>query len=398
MPVDLLPGTPASATAAFAVPLRTDYVDGDYTLIVGTNNSSTGGITTASTGYTEIITADSVNGSTSAHVGIYVKKWAAGDTDPTFDTSGRSGGVAIRVTGAHAATFLDVTAAVTQAASGATAVDAPSVTPFTLGAQLVTVHVGRRSTNGLPPTWTAPTGMTEVVEAGGNVAASTNSSLVVTTLSGLTAGTPTGVRTATASLSTTGAFGVSFAIKEAATAPAQGAAAGSWSFTGTAAGSTDRAGTASGSWAFTGAASGQATRTGTAAGTWSFASAASGTAPAIAANTGTATGAWSFTGAATGSTSRSGTASGAWSFSGAATGAAPSTTPPTHSYGRSTITPSVGTAVLAGNGTSTAAVTGGTVGGFGFDFGLSFAVPTVTGPVTATITPTAPGTAELQLD
>lgn len=230
MALTLTAGTPAQSTSSVTtqtVNLDPATVDGDWTIVLTTlNSSSTGNVLTGPTGWdTVLASTDTVNGSTSAHIGIWAKKYVAGD--PTTATvtcpnaSGRIATLPVRVQGADATTLLDVVPVVTQANANTTAPVAPSITPATTGAALVSVFMARSGSTGVFIDFTTPTGMSLVGSAHGNMTSSTNSCETVFAQTGLTAGTATGTRSSTASSTTSGALALSFAIKPStATAPA----------------------------------------------------------------------------------------------------------------------------------------------------------------------------------
>jgi alkaline phosphatase D len=406
-------GTPAQSTASVSsinVPLTgLTFTTGDYLLLFCTSNASGGGLA-APAGYSTLLAStDTVNGSTSGHGAVYYKAASAGEAAPTVTlASGRVGVLPIKATGYDTSTLIAVAAAVTQAASGATSVAAPSLTAPADGT-LVTVHVGRNGSNGAPPTWTPPSGMTELGEAGGNLTSSTNTSLEVS-FQEVTSGTATGSKAATASLATQGAFGASFLLRAATVVtPKTGSGSGSWTFAGAGVGKRTPRSSGTGSWAFVGSGTGRRVPQASGAGGWGFtgtgagsktsrgagsgllawAGAGTGAAPVVTPAAGHGGGTWTFAGSGSGTTQRRGTGAGlvswagtgtgkrtagatgagTWTFTGTGTGTSPGTTPYTpHVYVTATLTGDgtstavltsngTGTAVLAGNGQSTAALT-----------------------------------------
>lgn len=219
MAITFTAGTSVESTASVAsttVTLPAGLADGDYTIIVVSLNASTGTITTPS-GWTDILpTTNSVNGSTSDALAIFYRKWVSGDTDPVVATkSGRVAMTPIKVSGADATTFVDVAATVTQAASGATTIEAPSITPAST--TLVCVFNGRDANNGdfLTPFSSLSASMTEIAEASGKATTATNAGHCIA-FEVVTAGAATGTRQVNPSQATTGAMGVSFSLNEAA--------------------------------------------------------------------------------------------------------------------------------------------------------------------------------------
>jgi hypothetical protein len=197
------------------VTLPSGLTDGDYTIIFVTLNASSGNITTPS-GWTNILPdTNSANGSTSMAHAIFYRKWQSGDGDVAVSTSnGRVAATPVRVQGADGTTFVNTAADLTQAASGAVTITAPSITPSST--VLVCSFAGRDATNGdvLDPWTNLSAGLTKIAEANGRAASQTNAGHCIA-YEVVTADSATGTRQADAAQATTGAFGVSFALNEA---------------------------------------------------------------------------------------------------------------------------------------------------------------------------------------
>lgn len=214
--VTLTAGTPFQATGSVTsgvVNLPAGLTTGDYTFLFCTLNASSGSIT-GPAGWSTALASEQSTASTSHVTAIYYRDWQSGDTDPTVTcSSGRLAVLPVQVSGADTSNPIEGTVGSTSQASATTSVDAPSQTSVT-SELLVTAHAGRSSTNGVFITWTPPSGMTELGEAGGQAAAATNASIEVA-FEIITAGATTGARTATASSTATGSRGVSMLMKAA---------------------------------------------------------------------------------------------------------------------------------------------------------------------------------------
>jgi hypothetical protein len=221
MAVTLTPGTAVQSTTSVTTltpTLPSGLVSGDYVLVVATSNASGGGFTGISAGWTAVLAStDSVNGSTSLHGAIWVRKWVNGDTSPVLTfASGRAGAICIRVNGADPTTFLNVAASVTQGTGTTqTTVSAPTLTPTAAGIALVTTMFARSATGNTFITFTTPAGMTTTGYARGNDTTTTNSALSAFYDNSETSGVATGVRTSTLSTTATGSFGAAFLINPA---------------------------------------------------------------------------------------------------------------------------------------------------------------------------------------
>lgn len=206
-----------SATST-TVSLPAGMADGDYTIVFISVNASSANITTpTAAGWTAILPdTNSANGSTSMAHAIFYRKWVSGDGDLVIShSSGRACATPVKVSGADGTTFVDTAASVTQAASGATTIVAPTITPTSTA--LVCVFTGRDANNGdvLDPWTNLSSGLTKIAEANGRAATQTNAGHCIA-YEIVTADSATGTRQADAAQPTTGAFGVSFALTEAA--------------------------------------------------------------------------------------------------------------------------------------------------------------------------------------
>lgn len=219
MAITFTAGTSVESTASVTsttVTLPAGLADGDYTIIVASLNASTGFITTPS-GWTDILPyTNSANGSTSDTLAIFYRKWVSGDTDPVVATkSGRVAMTPIKVSGADPTTFVDVAGTVTQAASGATTIVAPSITPASTS--LVCVFNGRHVSSGvyLDPWTNLSADLTKIAEANGRASTATNAGHCIANAT-VAASVATGTRQADPANATTGAMGVSFSLNVAA--------------------------------------------------------------------------------------------------------------------------------------------------------------------------------------
>lgn len=219
MPLTFTAGTSVESTGSVTsttVTLPAGLAAGDYTIIVVSLNASSGTITTPS-GWTDILPqTNSVNGSTSDCHAIFYRKWVSGDTDPSVTTkSGRVAMTPVRVQGADASTFVDISATVTQTASGATTVTAPTITPTST--TLVCTFNGRDAANGnfQTPYSNLSASMTSIAEASGKATSQTNAGHLIA-YEVVTANSATGTRQADPAQSVEGAMGVSFSLNAAA--------------------------------------------------------------------------------------------------------------------------------------------------------------------------------------
>jgi len=215
----LIPGTPtesAGSVTSLTATLPSGFVTGDYVMVIAGHVATAGGLT-APAGYSTLISATTVNGAASGHLAVYYKKWASGEANPTVTcVSGRMTVLPVRVSGADQTTFAEIAAQVTQAAASATAVDAPAITT-TKATQVVNVFFGRITTGQY--TWSPPAGTTELADTSSRDTTGSSNVAVELVTETVTPGTSSGVNTATASASLTGALGISFAITPAAPNP-----------------------------------------------------------------------------------------------------------------------------------------------------------------------------------
>jgi hypothetical protein len=123
----------------------------------------------------------------------------SGDTAPSVpEPASRYAWSTVAVQGADQTTPLDVTPT-TDTNSGVAYPDvrAPSITPVTPGALLLTVHGARNGTNSATTTFMPPSGMTELGETTSNIASKSNAAIELNSLA-LTDTSATGTKTATA--------------------------------------------------------------------------------------------------------------------------------------------------------------------------------------------------------
>lgn len=219
MAIAFTAGTSVEGTGSASstqVSLPSGLTDGDYTIVFISVNASSANIT-APSGW-EVILPDtnSANGSTSMAHAIFYRKWVSGDGSVTIShSSGRACATPVKVSGADGTTFVNTAASVTQAASGAATIVAPTITPSST--TMVCVFAGRDANNGdvLDPWTNLSAGLTKIAEANGRAATQTNAGHCIA-WDEVTADTATGTRQADAAQPTTGAFGVSFALNEGA--------------------------------------------------------------------------------------------------------------------------------------------------------------------------------------
>ena len=219
MAIAFTAGTSTESTASqtsTTVTLPAGIAAGDYTIIFISVNASSASITTPS-GWTNILAStNSVNGSTSMAHAIFYRRWVSGDSNPVISHSnGRVGATPVKVSGADATTFVNTTGAVTQAASGAVTIVAPTITPTST--VMVCSFTGRDANNGdvLDPWSNLSSGLTKIAEGNGRATNATNAGHCIAWAT-VTSGAATGTKQADAVQATTGAFGVSFALNEAA--------------------------------------------------------------------------------------------------------------------------------------------------------------------------------------
>ncbi|MDJ0457036.1 hypothetical protein PUN71_007485 [Arthrobacter sp. NQ7] len=158
--------------------------------------------TTAPPGWTRAIADFTSAGSTSAHQAVWYRVMQSGDTAPSVpEPAARYAWSTVAVQGASRTTPLDVTPT-TDTNSGVAYPDvrAPSITPVTPGALLLSAHGVRNGTNSATTTFTPPSGTTELADATSNIASKSNAAIEVNSLP-LTDTTATGTKTATAASS-----------------------------------------------------------------------------------------------------------------------------------------------------------------------------------------------------
>ena len=157
---------------------------------------------TAPAGWTRAVGDFTSASSASAHQAVWYRVMQAGDTAPSVpEPTSRYAWSTVAVQGANTTTPLDVTPA-TDNNTGVAYPDvrAPSITPVTPGALLLTAHGVRNGTNSATTSFTPPAGTTELGDATSNIAAKSNAAIEVNALT-LTDTSATGTKTATAASS-----------------------------------------------------------------------------------------------------------------------------------------------------------------------------------------------------
>lgn len=157
---------------------------------------------TAPAGWTQAVGDFTSAGSTSAHQAVWYRVMQAGDGAPSVpEPASRYAWSTVAIQGANTTTPLDVTPA-TDTNSGVAypGVRAPSITPVTPGALLLTAHGVRNGTNSATTSFTPPSGSSELGDVTSSVAAKSNAAIEVDSLS-LTDTAATGTKTATAASS-----------------------------------------------------------------------------------------------------------------------------------------------------------------------------------------------------
>lgn len=218
MAVTLFAGTVTEPTASVssATPaLPAGLADGDYTFLFCSLVAATGTIT-GPVGWTEAVPSTRGVANTSHSFAVFYKKWVSGDANPVVGcTSGRLTVVPVRVVGADLTTPIGSIAVNNMTATDPnTSVIAPAVTA---AAQrlLVSVALARCSTNGAFLTYTAPSGMTTLVQGGSKSTTQSNASAAVFSKV-LAAAGDTGAQTAAVTGgTTTGAAGISILFNAA---------------------------------------------------------------------------------------------------------------------------------------------------------------------------------------
>lgn len=158
---------------AIVLPLPTGMQDGDWTIVVASQITSTSSIGAAPAGWTQILAPTAtVAANTSSTLAIYARKWVAGDaatvtiSPSVLNASSRWACAAIKVRGADAAALLEVGPIVEDDGGTTGILESASITAPTSKVGLI-VYYGRLSTNVFVTdgTWTVPAGGGKLVEA-----------------------------------------------------------------------------------------------------------------------------------------------------------------------------------------------------------------------------------------
>ena len=191
-----------TAAGSYTPSLPAGWQPGDTVFLFSQITASASANTTAPAGWTRAVADFTSAGSTSAHQAVWYRVMQAGDTAPSVtEPASRYAWSTVAVQGANTATPLDVAPA-TDTNSGVAypGVRAPSITPVTPGALLLTAHGVRNGTNSATTSFTPPSGTTELTDTTSNIAAKSNASIEVNSLA-LTDTSATGTKTATATSS-----------------------------------------------------------------------------------------------------------------------------------------------------------------------------------------------------
>jgi hypothetical protein len=191
-----------TAAGSYTTSLPAGWQPGDTVFLYSQVTVAGSANTTAPAGWTKAVGDFTSAGSTSAHQAVWYRVMQAGDTAPSVaEPASRYAWSTVAVQGANTTTPLDVTP-VTDTNSGVAYPDvrAPSITPVTPGALLLTAHGVRNATNSATTLFSPPAGMTELGESTSNIASKSNAALEVDSLA-LTDTSATGTKTATAASS-----------------------------------------------------------------------------------------------------------------------------------------------------------------------------------------------------
>ncbi|WP_311379664.1 Ig-like domain-containing protein [Arthrobacter sp. ISL-48] len=191
-----------TASGSYTPTLPAGWQPGDVVFLYSQVTVSGSANTTTPAGWTRAIADFTSAGSTSAHQTVWYRVMQSGDTAPSVaEPASRYAWTTVAVQGADATTPLDVTPT-TDTNSGVPYPDvrAPSITPVTPGALLLTAHGVRNGTNSATTAFTPPSGTAEVSDVTSNVASKSNAAIEVDSLS-LTDTSTTGTKTATAASS-----------------------------------------------------------------------------------------------------------------------------------------------------------------------------------------------------
>ncbi|MEW1812487.1 hypothetical protein AB0284_17490 [Pseudarthrobacter phenanthrenivorans] len=191
-----------TAAGSYTPGLPAGWQPGDTVFLFSQITASSSANSTAPTGWTRAVGDFTSASSTSAHQAVWYRVMQAGDTAPSVaEPASRYAWSTVAVQGANTTTPLDVTPA-TDTNSGVAypAVRAPSVTPVTAGALLLTAHGVRNGTNSATTSFSPPAGMNELGDTTSNIAAKSNAAIEVDSQL-LTDTSATGTKTATAASS-----------------------------------------------------------------------------------------------------------------------------------------------------------------------------------------------------
>ncbi|MBX7443754.1 MULTISPECIES: hypothetical protein [unclassified Arthrobacter] len=191
-----------TASGSYTPTLPAGWQPGDTVFLFSQVTVSGSANVTTPAGWTRAIADFTSASSASAHQAVWYRVMQSGDTAPSVpEPASRYAWATVAVQGANTTTPLDVTPA-TDTNSGVAYPDvrAPSVTPVTAGALLLTAHGVRNGTNSATTSFTAPAGTSELGDVSSNIAAKSNAAIEVNSLA-LTDTSATGTKTATAASS-----------------------------------------------------------------------------------------------------------------------------------------------------------------------------------------------------
>jgi hypothetical protein len=191
-----------SSSGSYAPALPAGWQPGDVVFLFSQVTVAGSANATTPPGWTRAIADFTSAGSTSAHQAVWYRVMQSGDTAPSVpEPASRYAWVTVAVQGADAATPLDV-APTSDTNTGVPypGVRAPSITPVTSGALLLTAHGVRNGTNSATTTFTPPSGTAEVGDVTSSAASKSNAAVEVDSLL-LTDTSATGAKTAAAASS-----------------------------------------------------------------------------------------------------------------------------------------------------------------------------------------------------
>lgn len=191
-----------TAAGSYTPALPAGWQPGDTVFLFSQVTVSSAANATAPAGWTRAVGDFTSAGSASAHQAVWYRVMQAGDTAPGVpEPASRYAWSTVAVQGANQTTPLDVTPT-TDTNSGVAypGVRAPSITPVTPGALLLTAHGVRNGTNSATTTFTPASGTTEVGDVTSSIASKSNAAIEVNALP-LTDTSATGAKTASAASS-----------------------------------------------------------------------------------------------------------------------------------------------------------------------------------------------------